>query len=340
MATPEQAPVQTFQSDDEVAQSIASLPADVLAFEEEEQVAATPEKEPAKEEEQPEEAETEEETEAEEATEETEEEAEGEDPLFEVTLPGGETAEVPLSELAAGYSRLQDYKAKTAEVAEMRRTFEQERQTELAKVQETQGQLRQVLEQYLQMNPVGQPPSRTMLDRNSMDYDPDRYHLEKDEFDRKVAGYYQTQQQLQRIQQENERIEAEQRQTVTRTEMEKLKAAWPEFYDEAKAPEVRNHFLTGLKQYFGIDAETVSTVLDHRFYLMAKAAIAMAEVKSEAPKVAAKLKVKPKVVKPGTRTESKPKVKAMADARAALKRSGKESDAIAAFGHLVDQGLL
>lgn len=337
-ATPATAPVQTFKSDEEVADSIASLPADALAFEDEEQEAATPaEQEPAEEEDQPEE-----ETEAEPEKAEAEEESESdEDPVFEVTLPGGETAEVPLSELAAGYSRLQDYKAKTAEVAEMKRQAEQERLTELARVQETQGQLRQVLEQYLQMNPVGQPPSMTMLDPNSMDYNPDRYHLEKAQYDQKVAGYYQTQQQLQRIQQENERIEAEQRQTVTRTEMEKLKAAWPEFYDEAKAPEVRNHFLTGLKQYFGIDAETVSTVLDHRFYLMAKAAIAMAEVKSEAPKVAAKLKVKPKVVKPGTRTQSKPQAKQLAEARARLKRSGRESDAADAFSQLLDNtGLL
>ena len=302
-ATPETAPVQTFKSDEEVADSIASLPADALAFEDEEQEAATPaEQEPAEEEDQPEE-----ETEAEPEKAEAEEESESdEDPVFEVTLPGGETAEVPLSELAAGYSRLQDYKAKTAEVAEMKRQAEQERLTELARVQETQGQLRQLIEQYQNLNPLGEPPSRSMLNPNSMDYNPEQYMREKAEYDARMADYYQSTQQLQQIREQEQRYQAEQQQAVIRAEMDKLKTVWPEFYDETKADAVRGSFLEGLKQNYGIDPQTVSSVLDHRFYLIAKDALAYRGVKKDAPSVSAKLKVKPKVVKPGTRTQSKP----------------------------------
>lgn len=338
-ATPETAPVQTFKSDDEVADSIASLPADALAFEddEREEAAKPAEQEPAEEEEQPEE-----EAEAE-PEEEGEEEAEAEsdeDPVFEVTLPGGETAEVPLSELAAGYSRLQDYKAKTAEVAEMKRQAEQERLQELARVQETQGQLRQILEQYQALNPVGQPPSIAMLDPNSADYNPDRYHLEKAQYDQRLGNYYQSQQHLQRVREENERMEAEQRQTTINQEMGKLKEAWPEFYDDATKSEVRKSFLDGLQQHFGIDPQTVSSVHDHRFYLMAKDALAFRGVKKDAPKVSARLKTKPKVVKPGTRTQSKPQVKQLAESRKALRRSGSTRDAEAFFEQAIDSGLI
>ena len=98
------------------------------------------------------------------------------------------------------------------------------------------------------------------------------------------------------------------------------RAVWPEFYDETKADAVRGSFLEGLKQNYGIDPQTVSSVLDHRFYLIAKDALAYRGVKKDAPSVSAKLKVKPKVVKPGTRTQSKPQAKQLAEARARLKR--------------------
>ena len=246
-----------------------------------------------------------------------------------------------MSELAAGYSRLQDYKAKTAEVAEMKRQAEQERLTELARVQETQGQLRQLIEQYQNLNPLGEPPSRSMLNPNSMDYNPEQYMREKAEYDARMADYYQSTQQLQQIREQEQRYQAEQQQAVIRAEMDKLKTVWPEFYDETKADAVRGSFLEGLKQNYGIDPQTVSSVLDHRFYLIAKDALAYRGVKKDAPSVSAKLKVKPKVVKPGTRTQSKPQAKQLAEARARLKRSGRESDAAEAFGQLLDNtGLL
>lgn len=52
------------------------------------------------------------------ATEGTEDEA-----SFEVTLPGGQKATVPLSELVAGYSRTQDYTRKTQALAAERRNL-------------------------------------------------------------------------------------------------------------------------------------------------------------------------------------------------------------------------
>ena len=44
------------------------------------------------------------------------------EPTFEVTLPGGEKAAVPLSELVAGYSRTADYTRKTQALAQERKT--------------------------------------------------------------------------------------------------------------------------------------------------------------------------------------------------------------------------
>ena len=96
-----------------------------------------------------------------------------------------------------------------------------------------------------------------------------------------------------------------------------------------------------MKQHYGLDPTEVSSVHDHRFFIVAKDALAYRGVKKDAPSVSAKLKVKPKVVKPGTRTQSKPQAKQLAEARARLKRSGREADAADALSQLLDNtGLL
>ena len=55
--------------------------------------------------------------------------------LFEVTLPGGEKAEVTLDELSKGYSRQSDYTRKTEELAAQRRQLAEEREQALSAVE-------------------------------------------------------------------------------------------------------------------------------------------------------------------------------------------------------------
>ena len=67
--------------------------------------------------------------------------------LFEVTLPGGEKAEVTLDELSKGYSRQSDYTRKTEELAAQRRQLAEEREQALTAVEAERQQYAQRLAQ-------------------------------------------------------------------------------------------------------------------------------------------------------------------------------------------------
>ena len=134
VATPDAATIQDLTID-EAADQIADLPSSLLDFDdgETEPEAVQQEEAPAPEEAEASEPEEAENTEAEDDPDEGEDEAESEeeapqedqdDPVYEVTLPGGEKTEIPVSELVRGYSREADYSRKTAALAEDRRAFE------------------------------------------------------------------------------------------------------------------------------------------------------------------------------------------------------------------------
>ena len=342
-ATPETEPAHLPSGD--VVDRIAQLPGDILGFEEDQQPeeAATPAEEPAPEE-AAEDVETDEPeadgVDGEEDTSEEEIEASGEeeDPIFEVTLPGGEKSEIPLSELAAGYSRLEDYKQKTAQLAQQRKEFEQSRDAELEGVKQYEQQLRSTLEFYQQLNPVGQEPSRSMLDPNSQEYNPEEYLRQKAEYDSRVQTYQQTAQRLGYVQQQEQERQKQAIEETTRREQAKLKEVWPELFDEDPTVQTtaRTALVNGLQSYYDVDPQTISQVLDHRFYRMAKDALAYRAMKQDAPAVTAKLKVKPKVVKPGARApQPKPGQKKAQEGRRALKKSGDMRDFASAIEGLL-----
>jgi len=94
-----------------------------------------------------------------EATEEAEPKGEAEEvtdveddqPVFEVKLPDGQTAKVPLKELQDGYTRQADYTRKTAEIAETRKAFEAEAENYR---NQTISNLQALNQRYEQLNPV------------------------------------------------------------------------------------------------------------------------------------------------------------------------------------------
>lgn len=326
-ANPATEPAQLPSGD--VVDRISQLPGDVLGFEEEAQQpeeAATPAEEPATEEAAEDVEADEPEGDTEDAPEEEiEANSEEEDPIFEVTLPGGEKSEIPLSELAAGYSRLEDYKQKTAALANEKREFQQAKDAELEGVKTYEQQLRNTLEFYQQLNPVGQEPPRSMLNPNSQDYNPEEYLRLKADFDDRVQSYQQTAQRLSYVQQQEQQRQQQIAQETTQREQAKLKQVWPELFAEDANVQTaaRTAMMSGLQSHYDIGPDIISQVLDHRLYALAKDALAYRALKQDAPQVTARLKVKPKVVKPGSRApQLKPGQQKATDARKALRKTG------------------
>lgn len=335
------------QTSDDIAERIGQLPAGILDIDEPEEAAPPKEDEAAPEGE--ENSTPEQEPETDKAGEEEEEKdkdkkpaseddpdkdkpeaEEDDDPVYEVTLPDGETAEVPLSELAAGYLQSREVETIKAETAEQRRLYESRVQEIPHLVQqavrEKETELAQKIELYAQANPLGDPPPAHMLDPNHPDYNPDAYHYQMRQYEDRRQSMGAAAQELQKIARDREE---QQRQHEAR-EREKLQEKWPELLsDSAK----RDAFLKQVEAHYGLSRDEVAAFNDHRAFLVLRDAVGYREMKVKAPEVRQKAKApKPKPVKPGQRKTDKDIQRAdYADQRKRLKKTGRPEDAVDIF---------
>lgn len=254
-------------------------------------------------------------------------EAEEDGPVFEITLNEGEPPkEVPLSELVQGWQASQEVETIKAETAEQRRRFESRMQEIPQLVQQATAQreneLAQKIELYAQANPLGNPPPVSMLDPNSEDYNPDRYHYELRQYEDRKQRMQEAASELQQIAREHEQQQAQRR----AREHEKLKAAWPELLnDNAK----QAAFLKQVEDTYGLSADELRQIEDHRHFLILRDAVGYRNMKVKAPGVREKVKAKPKPVKSGIRKTDKDIQRSdYAEQRKRLKKSGRPEDAV------------
>lgn len=206
-----------------------------------------------------------------EQAEETPTEDSPEEPLHTVKV-NGEERQVPLSELLKGYSRTEDYKAKTAAVAEERRQVEAERQRvgaeEAAKYA---NQLEEATNLFAQYDPVLQEAAKidwAELKRTN----PAAFVQAQDAVQERYAAIQQMQAQAQAVRQQA----TQQQQAVAEQERvqrfdaaaEKIIADNPELADEAKFKEFAGSAVETLKGY-GFAPEQIVDVLDDRVLRLA-----------------------------------------------------------------------
>lgn len=248
-ATPEGAPVTVEAGLDNVLA--------ILAAEETAATVGTPEAEVETEAETPtaHDGDSEQEPDAQEG-EETGEAAEAEAPA--ASLPAtvkvkvnGEELEVSLDEALKGYSRTEDYKAKTAAVAEKGRALE-------SQYAET---LNAVMRQVQMFDPILAEAAQTDWAALAKD-DPAEYVARKE-------AVAQRQQFLEAAQAEAARIEQQQMSETIQQETAALVAAIPQLADPATARTFLGELTGWLKSSLKFDDDTINSVTDHRFYLLA-----------------------------------------------------------------------
>lgn len=179
-----------------------------------------------------------------------------EQPKYKVKVRG-EELEVPLSELLNGYSRTEDYKAKTAEVAELRRQTE----TEYA------DKLNQQLQQFIAIDPILAQAQN--LDWNALaQTDPTAYVQFKAQYDARVAMFGEAAREVDQIKSAEQQRMVEATQEYHKAEREALVAAVPELREPAKMTE----FARGIVDYLktnGFPEEVIMETDDHRAWLIA-----------------------------------------------------------------------
>jgi hypothetical protein len=224
------------------------------------------------------------------------EEAGGEDEpdaeLIEVTLPGGEKAQVTLDELRAGYSRTADYTRKrqrdATEHAEALESLRGIRETYDAKL----GKLDELLQN------MGPPkPTAELRQKN-----PGEYAAQKAEYEEFQAQLAAVGTERGSVDEERQREFLTMRDEIIEGERQKLLAAVPEWRtDGEKARTELAELAEFLETSYGFTRQQIDTVADHRLILMAREAMAARKRTAKAKKTLEGKKQQPRRVPAGAR---------------------------------------
>ena len=216
--------------------------------------------------EQPEPGTEEDATDPDEVPEEPEEGNPEEQPKYTVKV-NGEEREVLLDELLNGYSRTEDYKAKTAAVAEERRAVEAEKATVEARVSEQYAnQLEEATNLFAQFDPVLSEARNINWDALKAQ-DPAAYVQAQDAVQERLTAIQQMNahvaQVRQKSQQQQEQLIQQERSQRFDQAAEIIVKERPELADEGKFKAFANDAVSTLKDV-GFTGEEIIDALDHR----------------------------------------------------------------------------
>lgn len=208
-----------------------------------------------------------------EPVEEPEESPEGqpEEQVFTVKV-NGEEREVPLSDLLNGYSRTEDYKAKTMAVAEERRSLEAQKGSLEADLKaDYANQLEEATNLFAQFDPVLMEARNINWDALKAQ-DPAAFVAAQDAVNERLTAIQQMRQHLEKVRGESQeaqrtRLDQERAQRFDATANEIVKAM-PELADEAKFSEFANSNVELLRGD-GFTNEEIVDALDHRVLRLA-----------------------------------------------------------------------
>jgi hypothetical protein len=247
------------------------------------------------------------------------EEGQPEEPKYTVKV-NGEEREVPLSELLNGYSRTEDYKAKTTAVAEQRREIEAKAQTIEADVsQKYANQLEEATNLFAQFDPI-LAEARTINWDALKASDPAAFVAAQDAVNERLTAIQQMNQHIAQVRERGQQaqkaqLEQERTQRFDAAADEIVKAN-PELADEAKFKDFANSNVDFLRGS-GFTNEEIVDSLDHRVLTIADKARrwdahVAAQKSLPEKKVVPKSAVKPLTSDAGSRA-SKPRFPGSAD---------------------------
>lgn len=283
-------------------------------------------------------------TEAEESTEDAADEKTEEEDGPEVAAGGkfaADTANVRLKDgtvisvqdLKRGFLSQQSFTRGTQENAKERETLaakQAEVEQHARSLQEQRDFILQVAQQY-----VPQPPDRSLLDRNSPNFDPITYAAMKAEYDDRVEAlnklHHGSKSDQERIAKEQERLNNEKR----AAEAQRLVEAMP---DLAK-PEVQKKFwaesIETMAEY-GFSQEEMNETIDHRVYRIFRDLTAYRKARNRIPAVKENIQSKPVLT---SKRRMDPKEKSSRESQARAEQLRKTGSFDAGVGALMDLDL-
>lgn len=242
-------------------------------------------------------------------------------PTYKVKVDGIEQ-ELPLDEIAKGYSRTADYTRKTQALAEERKRFEAEEVAPIREERRLYAERLAQLDEIVRFNMPDQEPDWVTL-RNT---------LTPDQFGEAFANWQANAQRLGKIRSERDRLAQAEAQDADRRlqarlqeEHQKLQAAIPEFADPDKGKQLKEDLVAYAKSLHFSD-DDLAQVTDHRVLVLLNKARQYDEAQLRKPKIEAKIDRVLDTAKPSA-TKSAPKKSDLEVAKARLKQSGRVDDA-------------
>lgn len=243
-----------------------------------------------------------------------------------VTLPDGSTTTV--KDLIDGSLRQGDYTRKTTEVAESRKQADAERQR--------YGERTQQLDEQLAVNLQWLEMTRPQRPEVSYEEDPVAYIAFRDNADKWNEAHQWVMGHVNARKAEFEKAQQEQAAAYEERETEALYGAIPALRDPAK----HRAFVSEVEKIapeYGITAEELKGVKDHRQWLVLRDALAYRRSKARAPEVRKAIEGKPRIVKSSRRVDpDKDKQRARHTLTERLRESGSVDDGIAAIAAIPD----
>jgi len=249
---------------------------------------------------------------------------------YEIVLPDGTTAKIPLDELKKGYLRQSDYTRKTqeesnrvnAKAAEMVAAQERAYQKEAERLRET-------LQRIEQQFPQEQEPDWAKLAQE----DPFSYVEKRAAYDARQKALSEAREQAQRVAYQQHHQAQQKHMEHVQSEMEAVRTH-PLFADVASDEKQRGEREVALlktAESLGFSQEDFSRVTDHRIYVMLEKARRYDEMIGKAKAVERSSPKAPAERKPGTARQSDPKREAISKSLNKLSQtSGRQQRNLAA----------
>lgn len=239
------------------------------------------------------------------------------EPKYTVKVRGQEV-EVTLDELRNGYSRTEDYRAKTAEVAREREAAQRQTAEIAARAQ----QLDALLER-AEFDPVLVAGSRTDWDTLAREK-PAEYVQQKQAFDSRIQYWQQ-------VAHHRAQAKAQAAQAALEQGERRLREVMPDWADDAKRETLKANISRTLKEH-GFREDEFSGVTDPRILTVVHEAALYRQMQAERKAAEAKkaAPVVPKVMPPGTTQPNRSNAKVQALLKNAAK-SGRVDDQVNAI---------
>ncbi len=251
---------------------------------------------------------------------------------LEFTDDDGQAQRVSLDDVWAGYNRAE---ALAAELAEARSTSDRMPAANQEALAQTFQARQQVMEQIRHWQAVNEPltPDVRLLDPNKPQYDPESYahqmRLNEELAQRNEEANKQLQQQQERADEE--------RQALLNAYRSQEEAALKEFWPEIIANEAtRLEFYKQMEGSYGLKAEDIANIYDHRLFKLAKDALAFKESQQKAKEAVKIVRSKPKLVRSRAKDSNSKKARQASAAAFLAEHGDSEAAALQALDAFFD----